>query len=289
MEVKWLKTFLVAAKYENFRKASEELFLTQPAVTKHIQRLEQYVHIDLFHRVGKQVTLTAAGYKFQSTAEKILAAYEQEMEQFESWLQGYQQKVTIAVAPQIASSILPSFLRLFIDDHQDIEVNIRVVNSYEIGETVRIGKADIGLTRMVPVQAEIQCTMVHQDPVIMIAPYSSEEMNEKELLKKYRLLVDNHPTYWNALLSEIKHSYPYVRTLPVTQMEITKRFIEQKLGVSYIPSSMVQDEIKNKTLMEIKDTQLQLPFSNTYIVNKVKTPEVQVFVNALQGWFQSNI
>ena len=41
MDIKWMKTFIVAAKYENFRKASEELFLTQPAITKHIKRLEE--------------------------------------------------------------------------------------------------------------------------------------------------------------------------------------------------------------------------------------------------------
>ena len=53
MDIKWLKTFVTAAKYENFRKASEELFLTQPAVTKHIKRLEDHLHINLFERKGK--------------------------------------------------------------------------------------------------------------------------------------------------------------------------------------------------------------------------------------------
>ena len=53
MDIKWMKTFIVAAKYENFRKASEELFLTQPAITKHIKRLEEHLNIQLFERNGK--------------------------------------------------------------------------------------------------------------------------------------------------------------------------------------------------------------------------------------------
>ena len=59
-----MKTFIVAAKYENFRKASEELFLTQPAITKHIKRLEEHLNIQLFGRNGKAIALTSAGYHF---------------------------------------------------------------------------------------------------------------------------------------------------------------------------------------------------------------------------------
>jgi LysR family transcriptional regulator, repressor for citA len=39
MDIRWLRTFIITVKYENFRKASEELFLTQPAITKYIKRL----------------------------------------------------------------------------------------------------------------------------------------------------------------------------------------------------------------------------------------------------------
>ena len=69
MDIKWIKTFIVAAKYENFRKASEELFLTQPAITKHIKRLEENLNIQLFKRNGKSITLTSAGSSFSPTCK----------------------------------------------------------------------------------------------------------------------------------------------------------------------------------------------------------------------------
>lgn len=71
MDIKWIKIFIVAAKYENFRKTSEELFLTQPAITKHIKRLEEHLHIQLFDRNGKSITLTSAGYHFLPHAKEI--------------------------------------------------------------------------------------------------------------------------------------------------------------------------------------------------------------------------
>ena len=292
MDIKWLKTFIIAAKYENFRKAEEELFLTQPAVTKHIKRLEEYLHISLFERTGKNVSLTPAGSRFLSSALKILNRYDDEMEEFEGWKQGYNRKLTIAVAPQIAASVLPTFLQIFIEQHPDIEVIINVVRSFEIGEDISLGKADIGLSRMKPIQTDLFCEIIHRDPVIMVAPNLEEKqqeqthINEENVLQRFRLLTDNHPAYWDTLLSEIKRYYPRIRTIPVTQMEITKRFIETGLGISYLPLSIVQEELKNGKMVEIKPDKIDLPVSFTYVVKKQETPEAEGFISSLRYWMK---
>lgn len=289
MDIKWLKTFIAAAKHENFHRASEELFLTQPAVTKHIKRLEQHLNIPLFERTGKNIALTPAGSKFLPYATGIVQKYEEGMDEFEGWKQGYHRQLTIAAAPQIAASVLPPFLRRFIEEYPDIEVIINVIRSFEIGEEISLGKADIGLTRMKPLQTNIAYETVHEDSVILVAPFIETTkpslINEEEILRQYRLLTNNHPSYWETLLSEIKRCYPRIRTIPVTQVEITKRFIEQGLGVSYLPVSMVQDELRNKTLMEVKPNKIIPPASFTYVVTKTETPEVKQFKSFLEVAF----
>ena len=69
--------------------------------------------------------------------------YETGLDEFESWKQGYKRKLIIATAPQIASSILPSILRDFMDQNPDIDVLINVLKSYVIGEEISVGKADL--------------------------------------------------------------------------------------------------------------------------------------------------
>lgn len=295
MDIKWLKTFIIAARYENFRRASEELFLTQPAVTKHIKRLEHHLHIQLFERGGKNVSLTPAGYKFLPAAIEIIQKYEEEMAEFEGWKQGYNRKLIIAVAPQIAASVLPAFLRFFIDEHPDIEVIINVVRSFEIGEEISLGKADIGLTRMKPVQTDLSCEIIHREPVLLVAPFPVEReqhktsMSESEVLGQYRLLTNNHPSYWNQLLSAIKRYYPSIRTIPVTQMEVTKRFIETGLGISYLPLSIVQEELKSKRMVDIKPDKIVPPASYTYVVTKIETPDAKEFITSLASVFAENV
>lgn len=284
VDIKWLKTFIICAKFENFRKASEELFLTQPAITKHIKRLEEHLNIELFERKGKAVVLTQAGYQFLPHAKEIVAKYEEGIDDFESWKQGYRRKLTIATAPQIAVSFLPSLLRRFIDENPDIEVIINVIKSFDIGEEISEGRADVGLSRIEPLQTNIKVETIHEEPVIFVGPYQAKRnVGESEALANYRLITHNHPVYWDSLLKEIKRHYPRVLTMVVNQVEVTKRFIEHGLGVSYLPYSMVKDEINKNKLSEIKVEKIAAPASATYILTKVETREVKSFIHFLKN------
>lgn len=278
MEIKWLKTFIVAAQYENLRKASELLFLTQPAVTKHIQRLEEYLQSPLFVRKGKTVLLSPEGHRFLPIAKIILGEYEEGLNSFEAWRSGYLKQLTIATAPQIASSILPTILKDFLVNEPKIEVLINVVNSYEVVNEIVKGQADIGLTRTHTSQASLQCEVAFEEPVVLVAPYSTEIDCEKTLFQIYRLITHNHPVYWDDLLVEVKRFYPTIKTMKVNQIEVTKKFIEQGLGVSYLPYSMVEKEVKSNLLKVIIPDQISLPISQTYIVTKVMTPEATTFM-----------
>ncbi|MEK3886710.1 LysR family transcriptional regulator [Bacillus sp. FSL K6-3431] len=104
MDIKWLKTF-ITAMYENFRKTAEELFLAEFTITKNKKGLEEDLPYPLIERVAKTIALTSAGPHFLPYAKDIMAKYEQGLEDFESWKQGYNRKLVIASAPQIASSI----------------------------------------------------------------------------------------------------------------------------------------------------------------------------------------
>lgn len=277
MEIKWLKTFIVAAKYENFRKTSEELFLTQPAVTKHIKRLEEELHVELFERTKKKSVLTAAGYQFLPYARSIVDKYEEGRTSLESWRQGYKRRLVIAAAPQIASSMFPSLLRTFMDENPDIDVVVQITSSFQVGEEVSLGRADLGLTRVEAMQTNIYSEVVHEEPVVLVGPYNEYCLEEHMALSTYRVITDNHPDYWDYLLRQIKSYYPNVRTMAVNQVEITKRFIEQGLGVSYLPVTMVRDEVQNSRLREIRGERVIAPKSKTYLLQKTKTEEAEVF------------
>ena len=70
-----LKVFLSVARNLSFTKASQELFITQPAITKHIHELESVYKTRLFDRLGNRIALTRAGLLLQEHSKRILDDY----------------------------------------------------------------------------------------------------------------------------------------------------------------------------------------------------------------------
>ena len=70
--------------------------------------------------------------------------------------------------------------------------------------------------------------------------------------------------------------------MKVNQIEITKQFIEQGLGISYLPYTMVQEEIKQNKLLEISPVKISPPTSSTYVLTKIKSDEAKIFIRFLK-------
>jgi DNA-binding transcriptional LysR family regulator len=77
MDVIKLQSFIAVAKLKNFRKASEELFFSQPAISAQIRELENYYNAELFERTGKRVELTVAGELLLPYAEELVRKFEE--------------------------------------------------------------------------------------------------------------------------------------------------------------------------------------------------------------------
>lgn len=93
-----------------------------------------------------------------------------------------------------------------------------------------------------------------------------------------RIMTHNHPHCSDAFLQQLKHAYPLVRTMPVNQIEVTKRFIEAGLGSAYLPYSMIQEM---NEVMTIPAQAILPPTSTTYLLTKVRTVEVEKFIQFL--------
>ena len=77
MDILNLQTFISVSEASSFSRASEQLFITQPAVSKRISALEQALGVRLFDRIGKKIQLTEAGETLLPSAKRILAELEE--------------------------------------------------------------------------------------------------------------------------------------------------------------------------------------------------------------------
>jgi len=266
-----LQTFMVAAKTENFHQTAETLYIAQPTVSQHIRQLEMELGIELFERVGKRVRLTAAGKRFLPHAKALLEEWHHSVEDLQAWRQGYREKLHLAVSPIIARARLSHLLHRYTRLYPDVDLAIKIADSVEIGPLVQSGQADIGLSRMVPGEFQLATYMLYEDPVVFAVPSNGGDMEaplpdwEMELQTK-RLLTHNHPGYWDELLLLLRQRGLSLRTMTVSQVDITKRFIEEGLGVSFLPRTAVSRDLFENRYIELPTPGLTLPKVASYLV-----------------------
>lgn len=271
MDFRVLQTFMVAATTENFHQTAEALYIAQPTVSQHIRQLEKELGIELFERVGKRVRLTAAGKRFLPHAKALLEQWHHGVEDLQAWRQGYREKLQIVVSPIIARARLSHLLHRYTKLYPDVDLAIKIADSVEIGPLVQSGQADLGLTRMVPGEYQLATYLLYEDPVVFVVPTNGGDMEaplpdwEAELATK-RLLTHNHPGYWDELLLLLRQRGLSLRTMAVSQVDITKRFIEDGLGVSFLPRTAVTRDLFENRFIELTTPGLVLPKVASYLV-----------------------
>jgi LysR family transcriptional repressor of citA len=290
MEFQWLNTFVVAAETGNFRQTAELLFISQPSVTVHIKLLEKELGMQLFLREGKKVKLTEAGKRYVTHAKKLLEVYQDGLEDLNSFSQGYTSNLTLAISPLIADTILPYVVKSYTRQHPEVEISIKIIESMDIEEAVLMEEVDLGLSCLKSLHPDLLCELLYPDRVILVAPHdgrdaeSAPPLDEEEVLTANYLLTHNHPGYWDGLCRIIKSKFPGVKMMKVSQVHITKRFIVEGLGVSFLPTSTVRRELLEGTLLEVNCHTLNLPEANTYAIMKYNHSKQQEFLKFVSNY-----
>lgn len=221
-------------------------------------------------------------------AHKLLAVHSEGMKDLENFRQGFSRKLTIAISPLIASSIMPFILRKYMSLHPAISIDIQVLESKDIPAAILSGAADLGLSRMKAIHTDLTCLPLYEDPVILVAPHdgwdieNSPPIEIEELFASYRIMSHNHPEYWDDLLQAIKKNHPSIRTMVVSQVHVTKKFIEEGLGISFLPVSTVKRELMEGRLLEVSNDSLPLPVSHSYFLTKYQHSEGRKFFEFLK-------
>ncbi|MFA6542068.1 MAG: selenium metabolism-associated LysR family transcriptional regulator [Bacteroidota bacterium] len=140
-----LKVFLSVAKTLSFTKAAHELFVTQPAVTKHIQALEKEYGLPLFTRKGSRIYLTPAGREFYDYSKRVYALHKHLEDTLNIYRDEKAGELTVGASTTIAQYILPPILAGFKKKYPKITLSLLSGNSEQIAEALMKGEIELGL------------------------------------------------------------------------------------------------------------------------------------------------
>lgn len=203
-----LEIFQCVAKHLNFTKASKELLISQPAVSKNIQELENYYGVRLFERLGSKVELTQAGEKFLELSNEILSRYGNllfTMYQLSDKKIGTLRIGTTATAGQY---ILPPLLAEFHNRYPHINVTqVSAANSEAIENMTIKGQIDIGIVEGYARERNLKYIPFMKDRIIPITSISNHTLKKEsistEQIYKIPLVLKE---YSSGTYQAIKHA-----------------------------------------------------------------------------------
>ncbi|NVO33350.1 LysR substrate-binding domain-containing protein [Hymenobacter lapidiphilus] len=156
-----LQVFQAVARHLSFTKAARDLYISQPAVTKHVRELESAYQQRLFERRGNRISLTAAGALLLAHADDITARHEQLAEQLRSLRGEAAGRLRLGASTTLAQYELPALLPGFQARYPQIELTLLNANSEQIASALLAGQLDLGF-----VEGRAKSRDLHYEPLL---------------------------------------------------------------------------------------------------------------------------
>lgn len=293
MDIEKLKTFCTMAKHLSFTKASEELFCSQPTVTKHIQEIENYVGCKLFDRIGKKVYLNGNGKLFLEYAETVLNLtrdYLAKICEMESLGRGV---LSFGATGSIGVYRVPYLLKKYLSKYPNIEINLYVNFYHKILEYVHSNVVDFALVadngEVIESKSLVWLPFCTEELVLIIPPshrWKDRERVDIEELEEECFIRSNKESATMSFIKKIitERGITIKKTIELGNIEAIKRAVETGLGVSIVPENTVEKEITSGWLIGLKLKNLELKRKLYYVQKKDKilSAAARAFVELLK-------
>jgi len=162
-----LRAFLAVADLGSFRAASESLHVSQSALSRRVDKLEDALGVKLFERTTRKVQLTTIGRGFVPRARNVLNELEHALIGIQDVAEKLSGEVTIACVPSAVAYFLPEVIRQYHQKYPRIRIRIIDESSSEVLTAVARGDADFGLTYIGTQDAEIAYQPLLNEPFVV--------------------------------------------------------------------------------------------------------------------------
>lgn len=176
-----LKVFQSVARNLSFTKASQELFISQPAISKHVQELEKEYNVRLFERLGNKIQLTKAGQLLLDHANKILKNYQKLNYDMNALQQNTTGELRIGASTTISQYVVPEMIAAFHRQFPDVRISMLSGNSREIEYALSSDRIDIGMVEGVIRQPQLKYTSFMDDELVAIVRSDNTQLTKESI------------------------------------------------------------------------------------------------------------
>lgn len=258
MDIKYLQTFKMIVNEGSFTKAAAKLNYTQSTITFQMKQLEQELSVQIFEKIGRNMNLTKAGKDLIPYVDEVLSSVDRL-----SSIGGKPDQLTGELNIDMAETILcykiPPVLKQFHRVAPEAKLFLRSTNCYEIYEKIRTGRTDLGVFYLNVCESDeyIQYHTIGECTMDLVASPRTKELypdfttsgqtldlpfiiNEPDCV--FRQIFENYIRSRNITLD---------RTIELWSIPTIKNLVKNDLGITYLPSFTVKEDIENGELCKI--------------------------------------
>ena len=267
-----LRVFQTVAKRLSFTKAATELYITQPAVTKHIRELEGHFKASLFERSGnRKIVLTPAGKLLLEYTGKLLSIYSDMEFDMNLLVQKHSGILRIGASTTVAQYIIPPILAQFHSRFNQVKVSLITGNTTQVEDALLNKEIDLGIIEGLPGNFMIRYDEYLKDELVLVTTSSNSQVKKDtikpEELKNYPIVLREHGSGTLDVIMNALNPYQIkLRDLQVEMQlggsESIKSYLLHSNCFAFLSVHSILKELKSNEcrIIDIKDLSIERPF-----------------------------
>lgn len=284
-----LAVFIKVVQLKSISKASEELFLTQPAVSIQLKNLQDQFDVPLTEIIGKRLQVTDFGMDIYRIAERIMndvEAINYKTQAFKGLLTG---RLKLAVV-STGKYVMPYLISDFMKQHPGVDLLMDVTNKAKVIASLVEGEVDFALVSVLPQGIQVNEEVIMDNELQFIA--NADQKKTKKTLTKDDII--NLPLIYreqgSATRAVMEHYFSKRKINPRKKMELTsneavKQAVKAGLGVSIMPLIGIRSDLKSGELHILKAEGLPIKtkWRLIWLKSRQLSPVAQNFVSYLRS------
>ena len=242
-----LRIFLKITQAQSITKASEELHLTQPAVSIQLKNFQAQFDIALTEMIGRKIFITDFGKEIALSAEKILneaQAINFRTQEFKGKLAG---RLKISVV-STGKYVLPYFLTGFLKQHEGVELSLDVTNKSRVIESLENNEVDFSLVSVMPENMKLNKLELMQNQLYLIGNKDKkfkEKIYDKKIFETIPLIYREQGSGTRHIMEKfiLKNKLPVKKKMELTSNEAVKQAVIAGMGFSIMPLIGIKNEL----------------------------------------------
>lgn len=273
-----LQIFLQVVKSQSVTKASEELHLTQPAVSIQLRNFQDQFEIPLTEVIGRKIYITDFGHEIAEAAENII----NQVQAINYKTMAYKGQLSGKLRMSIVSTgkyVMPFFLSDFMKEHSGIELLMDVTNKSKVLESLKNNEVDFALVSIVPTTLEIEKLDLLQNKLYLVGNTETkfkEEKAPKRIFENLPLIFRENGSGTRQTMERYieKNNISIFKKMELTSNEAVKQALLAGLGYSIMPLIGIKNELHTHELqiIPVKGLPIKTNWSLIWLKDKKHSP-----------------